>query len=102
MGCPDKLNLHIVNSTRGHDIIADVRDALTLWKQNWKKVHKVEKSVKIVDVGSSITELFSFKFLISCCEQDLTSRWRSSAYSSRKLKILAIRLRALIIMFWPI
>jgi hypothetical protein len=55
IGGQDKLNLHIENSTRGHDVIADVRDALILWKQNWRKVHKVEKSVKIVDAGADIS-----------------------------------------------
>jgi hypothetical protein len=47
----DPLDIHINNSTRGHEIVHDIRDAVMAWKENWKKVKKVSKNIEIVDNG---------------------------------------------------
>jgi hypothetical protein len=49
----DTLDMHIFNSTRGHEIVHDVRDAVTFWRDMWKKERKVSKNIGIVDNGES-------------------------------------------------
>jgi hypothetical protein len=46
--------MHIYNSTRGHEIVHDIRDAVLYWKQMWKKVRKVSKNIEIVDNGRGL------------------------------------------------
>jgi hypothetical protein len=89
----DPLDLHIFNSSRGHEIVSEVREALFHWQNSWKKERKVQKAVQIVDIGASLflivvllTENHDLLFLL----KGTIFLWRRTAFSSLKWNILAI------------
>jgi hypothetical protein len=47
----DPLDMQIFNSTRGHEIVHPVREAVIFWKDQWKKARGVTKNIEVVDIG---------------------------------------------------
>ena len=47
----DPLELHIYNSTRGHEIVHCIHDALLIWKETWKAKRDVTKNIEVIDIG---------------------------------------------------
>lgn len=50
----DRLDLHVHNSTRGHETAPEIREALLFWKTQWKKERNVKKDIQVIDAGTFI------------------------------------------------
>jgi hypothetical protein len=59
----DPLGLQVHNSTRGHEIVHDIREAVIYWKDMWAQKHKVTKNVQIVDIGRVDSIYWHFQYL---------------------------------------
>jgi hypothetical protein len=87
----DPLDLHILNSTRGHEVVHDIRDALLYWKHQWKTEREVTKNIEVIDIGMKNNLCFVRTYFELIFVQARILLSKRTVYSNLKLKTLAIQ-----------